>query len=86
MSRSYRIGIDARLYEETGVGRYIQNLITHLSYIDTRNHYVLLLRRKTFEGVSLPGKNFSKVIADVRWHTPQEQLLLPYLLNKINVD
>ena len=38
-----RIGIDARLAFETGVGRYIRNLILELSKIDTKNSYVFFV-------------------------------------------
>lgn len=86
MTKSYRIGIDARLYEETGVGRYIRSLITHLAIIDAKNEYVLFLRKNTFGSIKLPGKNFSKVLADVRWHTPQEQIIMPFLLLREKLD
>ena len=35
-----RIGIDARLYTQTGVGRYLRNLIAELQQIDAENDYV----------------------------------------------
>lgn len=37
-----RIGIDVRLQNESGVGRYIRNLVKHLSQIDKKNEYILL--------------------------------------------
>ena len=40
-----RIGIDARLWEETGVGRYIRNLVWHLQDLDTENDYVLFVKK-----------------------------------------
>ena len=39
-----RIGIDVRLWNETGVGRYIRNLVTNLSAIDKKNEYILFIR------------------------------------------
>jgi glycosyltransferase involved in cell wall biosynthesis len=36
-----RIGIDARLMNETGVGRYIRNLISELKKIDKKNEYII---------------------------------------------
>ena len=44
-----RIGIDARLYYETGVGRYIRNLITHLQKIDTVNAYTVFLAGNAYQ-------------------------------------
>jgi glycosyltransferase involved in cell wall biosynthesis len=37
-----RIGIDIRLKDETGVGRYIRNLVSRIKTIDTRNEYVFI--------------------------------------------
>lgn len=86
MNKTYRIGIDARLYEETGVGRYIRSLVSYLAKIDAKNHYVLFLRKKNFDSIKLPGKNFSKVLADIRWHTPLEQVVMPYLFLRQKLD
>jgi hypothetical protein len=41
-----RIGIDARLWEQTGVGRYIRNLVVNLQKIDKKNEYVLFVRKE----------------------------------------
>jgi len=38
-----RIGIDCRLWSQTGVGRYIQNLVLNLAEIDHENEYVLFV-------------------------------------------
>ncbi len=81
-----RIGIDARLWNESGVGRYIRNLIAELAKIDKKNHYVLFFRSKEFTNILLPGKNFEKKLADVQWHTIEEQLRLPSILNKEKLD
>lgn len=81
-----KIGIDARLIHETGVGRYIQNLVRELSDIDHENTYVLFLRKKDFHDFKLPGPRWSKRVADVRWHTLTEQLVMPWLLWKEHCD
>lgn len=72
-----RIGIDARLIEETGVGRYIRNLIAELSVLDTTNRYVVFLRKKSVDSFVLPNSRWTKVAADVRWHTLTEQIVMP---------
>ena len=46
---SLRVGIDARLYQEKGLGRYIRNLIKHLQEIDKENEYFIFLLKKDFE-------------------------------------
>jgi glycosyltransferase involved in cell wall biosynthesis len=81
-----RIGIDARLIEETGVGRYIRNLLSNLALLDTKNTYVVFLRKKSFDSFVLPGNNWKKVIADVPWHTITEQCVMPFILQKEHCD
>lgn len=44
-----RIGIDARKIEDTGIGRYLENLIDGLLAIDNRNEYVLFMEPSAVE-------------------------------------
>lgn len=81
-----RIGIDCRLWNETGVGRYTRNLVTELAKIDKKNSYILFFRNEEFNTVTLPGKNFEKHKASMRWHTIKEQVYLPFLLQKFKLD
>lgn len=81
-----RIGIDARLWNETGVGRYIRNLVLQLSEIDSINQYVLFLRKREFDNITLSGANVTKVLADFRWHGFAEQLFFPSLLKREKLD
>lgn len=74
-----KIGIDARLIDETGVGRYIRNLISELGAFDTTNQYVVFLSKKSFAAFDLPNARWKKVMADVHWHTVAEQLVMPKL-------
>jgi len=98
------IGIDCRLWNETGVGRYIRNLVENLVVFDQRNVYILFCLHKDQENlksrISHPKgtsfgeaanlkrnkENFKIVIADIRWHSIEEQLLLPEILKKENLD
>lgn len=81
-----RIGIDGRLWSETGVGRYIRNLVGQLGVIDKRNEYVLFLIPETVRSVPPPNRRWKIVPADVHWHTLREQLLMPPLLSSLNPD
>lgn len=81
-----RIGIDGRLYTQTGVGRYIRNLITHLGEIDTKNDYTVYLKGKEYSYFKPPNKNWHKKLVDIHWHTIQEQLIFPKILIKDNLD
>lgn len=80
-----KIGIDCRMWNETGVGRYIRNIVRELSVLDQQNEYVLFFMEDTFEQVELPN-NFKKVKANIRWHTFAEQLKLPWIFFKENLD
>lgn len=80
-----RIGIDARLYQETGVGRYISNLIDKLYQIDKENQYFVFTRSDSLSKIPF-SNNWRVVRVDTRWHTLAEQVLLPLVLTKYNLD
>ncbi len=80
-----RIGIDARLWREAGVGRYIRNLIYHLQEIDKNNQYFVFLLKRDFNQVSL-SQNFKKIEANFSWYGVSEQLNFPKLLAKYSLD
>lgn len=83
-----KIGIDARLWGEGGVGRYIRNLCINLSEIDNKNSFVMFVLkrdRKTVEE-SIKNKNWKVVTAESRWHSFSEQLRLPRIINKEKID
>jgi glycosyltransferase involved in cell wall biosynthesis len=83
-----RVGIDIRLWNQTGVGRYIRNLVTELLKIDKKNEYVFFVRSKDLEDIQrqISGGNFKIVKADIKWHSLSEQIQFPKLLNKENLD
>ena len=80
-----KIGIDARLWGQTGVGRYLEELVENLARIDKKNHYLLFLT-KEHQNLSLPGPNWEKRIADIRWHSLKEQLFMPFILWREHPD
>jgi glycosyltransferase involved in cell wall biosynthesis len=81
-----KIGIDARFINETGVGRYIRNLIKELGQVDTKNSYVVFLRKPAFESFTLPNERWEKRLADVPWHSLAEQLFMPAIFNREHLD
>jgi glycosyltransferase involved in cell wall biosynthesis len=83
-----RIGIDARLWEQTGVGRYIRNLVVNLQKIDKKNQYVLFVRNQDLESVHkvVKNKNWKIVEVNIKWHSIAEQIKFPLLLNKEKLD
>ena len=80
-----RIGIDARLISQSGIGRYINNLLINIAKIDMKNEYFVFLLRKDLDKISLP-ENFSKIEANISWYSLKEQTALPKILNKYNLD
>lgn len=80
------IVIDARLIHETGVGRYIRNLIEKLSRIDTQNRYVVILMARDYDGFILPNTRWEKRKTTVHWHTVSEQILMPWIVWKERAD
>ncbi|MEK7166749.1 MAG: glycosyltransferase family 1 protein [Patescibacteria group bacterium] len=81
-----KIGIDARLWNETGVGRYIRALVTNLASTGNSHEFTLFLRRHEYNELPLPGPAFRKVLADVPWHTVTEQLKMPAIYSQAKVD
>ena len=97
-----KIAIDARMYQESGVGRYIRNLIYNLQKFDSKNEYFILLLQRDYDTLwatsprlvyhkqSLPilrkGNNFRKILANFRWYGISEQLKLPNILNRLKPD
>lgn len=80
------IGIDARLYNQTGIGRYIRNLIRSLAAIDQVNRYTVFLIESDWQKWTPPGPNWSKVRADIPWHSWREQWQMPLLLYRQHLD
>ncbi|MBI2600049.1 glycosyltransferase family 4 protein [Candidatus Daviesbacteria bacterium] len=80
-----RIGIDARFFNESGVGRYLRNLIRSLMVLDKDNQYFIFLLPKDFDKF-VESKNFKKVLADFSWYGFAEQFKFPSLLNQYNLD
>ncbi len=94
-----KIGIDARLWSATGVGRYIRNLVTELAKIDSKNEYILFCQSKDREDVNsmIHDSDTSKKLVplrerfmiqttDIPWHSVEEQIRLPQILNKQKLD
>ncbi|MDP3998014.1 MAG: glycosyltransferase family 1 protein [bacterium] len=83
-----RIGIDARLWNETGVGRYIRNLVKHLQLLDKENEYVLFVRNDSGGNfkIQITNDKWRVVHADVRWHSLAEQWEMPKVLEKEKLD
>lgn len=82
-----KIGIDARLWNETGVGRYIRNLVINLASLDTSNGYVLFVRPEDKENIEkIVPSSWKLVSVAIRWHSVQEQVSFLLTINNEKVD
>ncbi len=80
-----RIGIDARMAGETGIGRYVTRLIEELAAMRPSAHeFVLFTRDATTRRFAETG--FRTVPAPVRWYTLAEQLRLPAIVRREKLD
>jgi len=83
-----RIGIDARFFgpQGTGPGRYVQRLVEHLGRLDTPHTFVLFMQREGANAYAPRGERFETVIADYRWYSVAEQLRMPRVLDRADLD
>jgi glycosyltransferase involved in cell wall biosynthesis len=88
MEKRKKIGIDARLYGPIGkgLGRYTQELVDNITNLDKKNEYVIFLRKENYHKFKPRSKRIKKVLADVRWYTIKEQIIMPYLIHKEKID
>lgn len=83
-----KIGIDARMYgyAQTGIGNYIRHLLEYVIKSDKFNEYVIFLMPEEFDNFKTPDSRIKKIKVDSRWYGWKEQLVLPFILYKENLD
>ena len=70
-----KIGIDARLYEAAGPGRYIRNLIRELEQIDNENDYIIFVTGAGSKLYHPQNPKFKKWISDYKIYSMEEQTM-----------
>lgn len=82
-----KIGIDARIWgtKHAGIGRYTEELVKNLQAIDKENEYVIFCRSEDVENIP-SQKKWTTVVADIPHYTLKEQLVLPGIFKKQNLD
>lgn len=92
-SSPYKIGIDCRLSgnAHAGIGRYIEELILRLPYLGKNKHWVLFFYSQQqandfLEKIVPKPKNISIVIAPIRHYSLDEQLKMPKIFAKQELD
>ena len=82
-----KIGIDARFVgpQGTGLGKYTEKLIISLGKIDNKNQYIIFLGKNNWDYLKLKN-NFKKVLSDIPWYSILEQIKLPSIFKKQDLD
>ncbi len=88
MSQKKRIGIDCRMYSSkfTGIGRYVYELVHHLTTEDKEHEYVLFFNEPEFSNFKLPNKRCTKVKVGARHYSIAEQTIFLYKLYQAKLD
>ncbi len=82
-----RIGIDARLIFQTGVGVYLRNLFHYLQATAPSDlQFCIYLRTQDSEKVTFTSQNFITRVVPYQWHSVGEQLGFAREIEKDNVD
>ncbi len=81
-----KIGIDGRLWNESGVGRYIRNLVLGIDAAKTEDSYFIFLTQETYGKVMFKNPKFTKVLSNSRWHTVSEQWKFKEEIERENLD
>lgn len=82
-----RLGIDARLINQTGVGSYTRNLLLHvLPLIPADIDIFVFMRSQDMHILTTKLKNVHIIKADYTWHSLQEQTTFLRLLHSYKLD
>ncbi len=81
-----RIGIDARLISETGIGRYIRNILAELSKLNRDHEYVIYVSGSQKAHLVPHDSRFTTRNFRSHWHTVEEQCVGPYVFGKDHLD
>ena len=83
-----RIGIDARLWTKTGVGRYIRNLIRSIATQEasSKHQFFIFALSEDIPFIKGVPANFNTVPADFYWHSVGEQFGFNALLNSYDLN
>ncbi len=81
-----KILIDGRFIKQTGIGRYIEEMVEQVLVLDKKNEYVLLIRKKDQDQISLKAKNLSLLPVDIDWYNLKEQIKLAKIIEKQEPD
>lgn len=81
-----KILIDGRWIKQTGIGRYIHQTLEQLLKLDTENEYILLVRTKDQDKITLRAPNLSLLPVDIEWYGVKEQTKLLKVIKAQKAD
>ena len=81
-----KIGIDARLINQTGVGVYIRNLLFYLQKLAPKDFEFYVYVPSGYNKFQVSGFRFQVRISDARWHSLNEQIGFYRQLVSDNLD
>jgi glycosyltransferase involved in cell wall biosynthesis len=83
-----RIGIDARFWgpRESGIGRYVDRLISHLHQLSFDHDVVIFLRHDALPHWPYHHPRWKIVSVGARWYSIREQLEMPFRFAKERLD
>lgn len=81
-----RIVIDGRWIKQTGIGRYIENMLRELLVLDDANEYILLTLSQDVPKLSFKAPNLTLIEANYLWYSFSEQTKLLKLIKKLKPD
>lgn len=86
MKRVVRVGIDARKIGDSGIGRYLRNLLRCLLELDRESHYVLYVGRADLPAVNFDSSRVSLVVETAGKYGLKEHVSLPVKAMRERVD
>jgi glycosyltransferase involved in cell wall biosynthesis len=81
-----KIVIDARWIKQTGIGRYVENILVAAVGLNTKHELVLLIRPEDKASLPKELRKLELIETDAVWYTPQEQIQLPKILDAAKPD
>lgn len=82
-----KVGIDARLYSQTGVGIYIRNIIHHLINEKTQGiTFYLYILPQDIDNLPVVPTNFIIRLSPYKWHSFKEQIHFLFAIIKDKLD
>lgn len=80
------IGIDGRLWNQSGVGRYIRNLVLGINERKVEKDFLIFLTKEIYDKVNFTNPRIRKELSSSRWHTASEQWKFKEEIERSGVD